>query len=441
MTGILNARIIASIAMLVFVGAAIAASTGAFFSDTETSTGNTFTAGDVDLTITDLDHSYNGNPANAPEYSENGFTFSLSDLKPLDNGEVEYDLGNGSNEVYLCAAVAETGNNDNSINEPEGDAGDVTDGAGNGELGQFLSFNFNGTTGTLNGQWQSLGVISGGGATSSAIGYCFGTYNGNACELDPNATYNLAQTDSLTADVQFYAVQTRNNPNFQCSELDPIGGGEEGGVTNDDLFFGDTISARSSNLWMFYNDTNDTVMSINQFSGDGGVNSIVSGPGSEGAAQMLLHDATGRYNIATFKYKNVKLVDIGTLQYRIYDDSASSQTPYLHFNIDFFNTDTWQGRLVQVPTGVTEDTWTTVNALAGSWTKTSGNWPDGVTSDGSIPGTTARTWAEILADYPDAETRSADAFLGVRVGHPGPAGENSYVDWINFDGELTDFEG
>ncbi len=104
------------------------------------------------------------------------------------------------------------------------------------------------------------------------------------------------------------------------------------------------------------------------------------------------------------------------------------------------NNDTWQGRLVQVPTGVVANTWTTVDALAGTWTKTSGNWPAGNTSNGSLTGGTARTWADIVADYPNAETRSTDAFFGVRVGHPGPNGENGFVDWINVDGEVTDFE-
>lgn len=230
MTGIFNARILASVAMLVFVGAAIAASTGAFFSDTETSTGNTFTAGDVTISITGLTHTYNGVLTNAPDFTQSGFVFGLSDLKPLDNGTVNYELDNGSNEAYLCAAVVESGNNDNGINDPESDAGDADDGSGNGELGQFLSFKFGTTTGTLNGAWQSLGTVSGGGSATSSIEYCFGTYVGGICQLDPNATYNLAQTDSVNADVHFYAVQTRNNPGFQCSSLDPIGGGggEEG---------------------------------------------------------------------------------------------------------------------------------------------------------------------------------------------------------------------
>ncbi len=191
--------------------------------------------------------------------------------------------------------------------------------------------------------------------------------------------------------------------------------------------------------WLFYNDTNDTVMTLNQFSGSGGINDIVLGPGSTGSAQMLLHDATGRYNIATYKYKDVKLSSITTLKYRIYDSSVSTETPYLHFNVDFVNNDTWQGRLVQIPTGVVANTWTTVDALSGMWIKTNGNWPAGNVSNGSILGSTARTWADIVADYPNAETRSTDSFFGVRVGHPGPAGENSYVDWIQFNSEVTDF--
>lgn len=226
MTGILNARIVASIAMLVFVGAAIAASTGAFFSDTETSTGNTFTAGDVDISISSIEHDYTGlgTEGDRPTFNltNSGFSFGLGDLKPLDSGDISYNLGNGTNDAYLCAAIVETGNAENSLLEPETSAGDA--GSPAGELGQFLSFKFNGNEGTLDGTWKSLGVISGGSSTSTAISYCFGTYVGGVCTVNPSPTVNQAQTDSVTADVQFYAVQTRNNPNFQCSSLPPVNG-------------------------------------------------------------------------------------------------------------------------------------------------------------------------------------------------------------------------
>lgn len=427
--------------LAIFAGAAYYGATGAFFSDTETSTGNTFTAGEVDLTISDLSHQYNGNDDNAPVFTDNGFSFSLDDLKPLDNGVVTYTLANSTNEAYLCAAVDETSNADNGVNDPESDAGDTTDGVGNGELGQFLSFKFGNVTGplsALSGTWQSLGTIGGNTSTSSAIEYCFGTYVGGVCQ--PNATTtdeNIAQTDSLMADVGFYVVQTRNNPNFSCTSLPPFAGES----TLVEVNANDLAVAPSSTAWLFYNDTNDTVMTINQFSGTGGVNNIVAGPGSVGAAQMTLDSGVDpRYNIATYKYKNVKLSDITTLKYRVYDATSDSDTPYIHFNVDFNNSDTWQGRLVQVAAPLSPNTWTTVDPLAGTWTKTQGNWPAGLTSNGSLTGSTARTWAQIVADYPNAETRSTDSFLGIRVGQPGPVGATAYVDWIQFNNETTDFE-
>ena len=52
-------KILLSLAAIVFVGAAAAGATGAFFSDVETSTGNTFTAGALDLKVDSQSH-YDG---------------------------------------------------------------------------------------------------------------------------------------------------------------------------------------------------------------------------------------------------------------------------------------------------------------------------------------------------------------------------------------------
>ena len=51
--------IVTSLGMIVFVAAIVASGTGAFFNDTETSTGNVFTAGAIDLTV-DSEAHYNG---------------------------------------------------------------------------------------------------------------------------------------------------------------------------------------------------------------------------------------------------------------------------------------------------------------------------------------------------------------------------------------------
>ena len=49
-------RILLSLGMIVFIGAVVAGATGAFFSDTETSSGNTFAAGELDLKIDSESH-------------------------------------------------------------------------------------------------------------------------------------------------------------------------------------------------------------------------------------------------------------------------------------------------------------------------------------------------------------------------------------------------
>ncbi len=53
-------RIIASFGIIVFVGGLVAGATGAFFNDTETSVGNIFTAGAIDLKIDHSGSYYNG---------------------------------------------------------------------------------------------------------------------------------------------------------------------------------------------------------------------------------------------------------------------------------------------------------------------------------------------------------------------------------------------
>lgn len=500
-------RIITSLGMIAFVGALAIGATGAFFSDSETSTGNVFAAGDIDLQIDN--ESYVTNAAGvlvaspSTSWGMSNLTdqlfFNFSDVKPGDIGEDTISIHVGSNDAWACMAIDITSTPENTLVDPETDAGDVGPANGNnGELQNFLNFTFwkddgdnvyedgetiipglSGVAGSvLNGTWQTIadsanqGVPLTGNVTSYvAKAWCFGTLTpapvvqdgigktegptngplqratGFTCDGSGNGTQNVAQTDSITADVSFYAVQSRNNAQFTCGSL-PVFVGVTPEVqpfttvvNADDLATTSGAVIADSSKWLFYNDTNDTVMTINQFNGTGGVNDIVAGPLAVGAAQMTLDTGVNpRYNIATYKYKDVKLSDINILNYRIYDDSASAETPFLHFNVDFLNNDTWQGRLVQVPSGVVVDTWTTVDALASTWTKTSGNWPAGSVSDGSILGSTARTWAEIIADYPNAETRSTDSFLGVRVGHPGPVAETGFVDWIQFNGETTDFE-
>jgi len=214
-------RLVLSLGTLVFTAAVVAGGTGAFFSDTETSTGNVFTAGSVTLELQDILHTYNGDDTGNPtQFTTNpaGFNFAFADLKPLDSGNVAFDLVNGTNDAFVCARVTGTADEEVTLVGPEADLGDdLTD----GELDDFLSFSFDGNVGTIadvNGQWVSLGPVAANTNVGTSVDYCFGDIVGGTC-VAAAGDANIAQTDSLTADVEFYAEQVRNNPNFSCDDL------------------------------------------------------------------------------------------------------------------------------------------------------------------------------------------------------------------------------
>ena len=96
--------------------------TGAFFSDTETSSANVFTAGAVDLVIENESY-YNGVFNDDTSWSTNGLTverfFDFDDVKPNDYGEDTIALTVDNNDAFLCANVTLTSNDDNTQTEPE----------------------------------------------------------------------------------------------------------------------------------------------------------------------------------------------------------------------------------------------------------------------------------------------------------------------------------
>ena len=205
-------RIIKSFGIIVFVGAVVVGATGAFFSDEESSLGNVFAAGSVNLEIDEIQHYYQGdldateNPAPVG-FGIDGNTFSFDDLKPGDWGRLQFDLENTDNQVHLCAMVDEN-------NESEG------------PLGDFLRFQFEqggyGFLSEVAGVWQSLGIVESGDSTDKNVHYCFGEIDNDSCVVDTNKDYNPAQGSKLGVDILLYAVQTRNNENFNCNELNDL---------------------------------------------------------------------------------------------------------------------------------------------------------------------------------------------------------------------------
>jgi predicted ribosomally synthesized peptide with SipW-like signal peptide len=172
----MNRKILMSLGMIVFVAALSWGATGAFFSDSESSTGNTFTAGAIDLKVDSQQH-YNrmvctevddniflwqpeanfvpgpnhypaqGMPCDGTwEMTNLGPThkfFNFGDVKPGDEGENTISLHIDSNPAWACADVSLTANDDVSTVDPETDAGDAVENpadAFDGELAQNLWF-------------------------------------------------------------------------------------------------------------------------------------------------------------------------------------------------------------------------------------------------------------------------------------------------------------
>ena len=87
-------KIILSLAMVAVVGAVAVGGTIAYFSDTETSTGNTFTAGTVDIAV-DSENPW-----------ESTGQYSFSNLEPSDDEDINVTLSNvGSNPVVVWKKV------------------------------------------------------------------------------------------------------------------------------------------------------------------------------------------------------------------------------------------------------------------------------------------------------------------------------------------------
>ncbi len=271
-------RILLALGVIVFVGALAAGATGAFFSDSETSTGNTFTAGAIDLKVDSTQH-YDGLictngfwvlendvvPSARPDLIGLACTgtwalkdlnptldkfFNFSDVKPGDIGENTISLHVDSNDAYACADITNIQNDENTLLAPEVNAGDTVDGPlGFGELGQnldFLIWSDNGaSTNAGNNIWdadETIGTHVTGAAVASSsftladattgpipgastrflgLAWCAGTFTAGGPGVTPvcNGTSmgNIAQTDSYKADIALRVVQSRNNAAFRCS--------------------------------------------------------------------------------------------------------------------------------------------------------------------------------------------------------------------------------
>jgi len=235
-------RILLSLSIIGIVSAVVIGATMAYFGDVETSTGNTMTAGSIDLKI-DLQCGENCSYS-LRDWPGQPFFYNPMDcdIKPGDSGEVTISWHVYDNEAWARIRTADLINYENSCTNPEIKAGDQNcgdPGEQEGELGDYLVFTLWMDEGTTTG-WQcpdngpcdqdpqegdnKLNGIEEIFATSTANGLQEGVklplklqpsttyYLGMKWEL-PAETGNIVQGDSLVGKIIMEVVQSRNNPN------------------------------------------------------------------------------------------------------------------------------------------------------------------------------------------------------------------------------------
>ncbi len=272
-------KILTSVLVIGLVSGIGFALTRSFFSDTETSAGNTFAAGAVDLQIAnDSYYNFLPNPGTSwllKDVTEEERFFDFDDIKPGDWGEDTIELVVNTNPSWACAEITVTSNDDNTCNAPEllddPTCTEQNQDLFDGEIAQHVSYmlwrddgdnvleNDEETLIFSQGKLEDIGqtykatladsqmnLFSGNAndplqpSTPYYIGkaWCFGemalapvAQGENSPTVDPGFTCdeagidNAPQTDIFTADISFSVEQARNNASFVCpsdASCDPL---------------------------------------------------------------------------------------------------------------------------------------------------------------------------------------------------------------------------
>jgi len=254
----MSKKILISLSVIGAVAALAIGGTIAYFSDTETSTGNTFSAGKLDLTVWSEGHATGSTCTLVKEVNSDGAIFNCTDVKPGDSGESTVHFKLDSNPAWGCVLMSGLTQTEGECTEPEkaiegdncGDTGELgkhlqfkvwlDDGVGethtgkcnnqldNGEFVLTRDSSGNPIYVTLDallarGEANAIMPISTPGADSwmgkgnpiPAGEHCLGI----AWQVPPSPTDNEYQDDGVgPATVQFYVEQSRNNNNFTCQE-------------------------------------------------------------------------------------------------------------------------------------------------------------------------------------------------------------------------------
>lgn len=149
----------------------------------------------------------------------------------------------------------------------------------------------------------------------------------------------------------------------------------------------------------------------------------------------------GRMLLGTVDYNGTPLANLTTLSYSGYrssPDGGNNLAVTLQINVDYDLTDatsSWQGRLVFEPyftagSGtILQSTWYTWNPLTGYWWMSSDAIVGNVSVGRACPPSSPCTWAQVLANYPNAGVHASLGAVQFKAGAP----------WPSFDGNVDAF--
>ncbi len=190
----MKTKILISLSVIGAIAAIVIGGTIAYFSDTETSSGNTFSAGTLDLKVNDKE----GSTVDK---------ITITNAKPGDSGSYTWTAKNvGTVAGKLSLVVSGITNDDNGCTEPETTAGDNSCGpTGGGELGQYIDV---------------ILKVAGNPIATTTLNLLPKTYS-DVANLGPSETVdvtlewsiantvgNIIQSDSASFDITFNLVQS-----------------------------------------------------------------------------------------------------------------------------------------------------------------------------------------------------------------------------------------
>ena len=155
-------KILISLSIIAVVSAAVVGITTAYYSDVETSTGNTLTAGSIDLKI-DLQCPGTGCDFSLRDLNGEPF-FKECDVKPGDTGEVTISWHVYDNDAHARIKIADVIDYENACTDPETDVDQTCGdpGTGEGEMADNLALTI----------WMDEGEVAGWQCPDNSNGPC-----------------------------------------------------------------------------------------------------------------------------------------------------------------------------------------------------------------------------------------------------------------------------